>query len=275
MTAGDTAAAILEADPQAVFLIDAALRVRHENSRALALRSSRRLFRADGERLAGQTNRVDVQLKDAVQAVLKAPAELPPAPFQAWDKPRYTVELRRLGVEGDPLVLVRVFEGYAAPDASGEIALAFAERHLNPIHRRFSADGKHGPLHADPRAPLPPLEPLLAFEAYGRLGAMIPAAQERATWPTTISRHVRMLEALTRRSLVQGSLHRMTLTPAGRQLARALTDAFDILEAAVRPRPAGKPRGRKPKERTIAAVDQAQPRKRARTRTRRKPPDDP
>ena len=73
---------------------------------------------------------------------------------------------------------------------------------------------------------------------------MAAAAVELDTFPMTISRHVRDLEAATRRSLIEGERHRIKLTPAGRQLARALTDAFDTLEATVRPRPEGKRRGR-------------------------------
>jgi DNA-binding transcriptional LysR family regulator len=70
---------------------------------------------------------------------------------------------------------------------------------------------------------------LRAFEAFARLGAMTAAADELCVTHGAISRQVRALEARLCVPLVSGPRHDLRLTDAGRTLASALTQAFDIV----------------------------------------------
>ncbi|AYV45065.1 LysR family transcriptional regulator [Caulobacter flavus] len=86
------------------------------------------------------------------------------------------------------------------------------------------------------RRPLPPLNALRAFEAFGRRGRMTLAADELCVTHGAVSRQVRQLEDHLGVALTEGPRNRLTMTEAGLKLAQGLTRAFDILEEAV-PRP--------------------------------------
>ncbi|PVM84904.1 LysR substrate-binding domain-containing protein [Caulobacter endophyticus] len=86
------------------------------------------------------------------------------------------------------------------------------------------------------RRPLPPLNALRAFEAFGRRGRMTLAADELCVTHGAVSRQVRQLEDHLGVALTGGPRNRLTMTEAGLKLAQGLTRAFDILEEAV-PRP--------------------------------------
>src|ERR1700744_482902 len=82
--------------------------------------------------------------------------------------------------------------------------------------------------------PLPSLKALRAFEAMARTGRATLAAEELPVTPSAVSRQVKALEAALGVRLFQGPKHRLTLTPAGRELLPALSHAFDEIAAAVR-----------------------------------------
>jgi DNA-binding transcriptional LysR family regulator len=84
-----------------------------------------------------------------------------------------------------------------------------------------------------PRRTLPSLTGLRAFEAFARLGSMVAAADELCITHGAVSRQVRGLEARLGVRLVVGPRHDLALTDAGRQLARALSPAFDMIAAAL------------------------------------------
>lgn len=214
------------------------------NRRGHLMRQKKVLFRYDGERLAGRTNRVDFQLTQALRATFLAPAQASQPSFPAHGKEHYVFELTRLDVPEDPLVLVRVYEGFAEPEASGAVELEVAERPLYPVNRKLSSDGRHGPVLVKRRSPLRALDGLRALEAFARLGTLEAAADELGVDPRTILRRMRALEASTDRTLLKLAGRRLRLTPAARQVARATTTAFDLLEAAARPQPPGRTRGR-------------------------------
>ncbi|RAK57123.1 LysR substrate-binding domain-containing protein [Phenylobacterium deserti] len=83
------------------------------------------------------------------------------------------------------------------------------------------------------RRPLPSLTGLRAFEAFARLGSMTGAASELCITHGAVSRQVRALEVRLGVRLVVGPRHDLVLTDAGRQLAAALTPAFDMVAAAL------------------------------------------
>lgn len=86
------------------------------------------------------------------------------------------------------------------------------------------------------RRPLPPLNALRAFEAFGRRGRMTLAADELCVTHGAVSRQIRQLEDHLGVALTEGPRNRLTMTEAGLKLAQGLTRAFDILEETV-PRP--------------------------------------
>ena len=86
------------------------------------------------------------------------------------------------------------------------------------------------------RRPLPPLNALRAFEAFGRRGRMTLAADELCVTHGAVSRQIRQLEDHLGVALTEGPRNRLTMTEAGLKLAQGLTRAFDILEESV-PRP--------------------------------------
>jgi DNA-binding transcriptional LysR family regulator len=82
--------------------------------------------------------------------------------------------------------------------------------------------------------PLPSLNALRAFEAVARTGRVTLAAEELSVTHSAVSRQVKALEAALGVRLFAGPKHRLELTPAGRDLAPALTEAFDQIATAVR-----------------------------------------
>jgi LysR family glycine cleavage system transcriptional activator len=83
------------------------------------------------------------------------------------------------------------------------------------------------------RRPLPSLTGLRAFEAFARLGSMTAAAAELHITHGAVSRQVRGLELRLGARLVVGPRHGLRLTDAGRQLASALSPAFDMIAASL------------------------------------------
>ena len=83
-------------------------------------------------------------------------------------------------------------------------------------------------------APLPSLNALRAFEAMARTGRVTLAAEELSVTHSAVSRQVKALERVLGVRLFSGPKHRLELTPAGRELLPALTEAFDQIAAAVR-----------------------------------------
>lgn len=71
----------------------------------------------------------------------------------------------------------------------------------------------------------PPLNALRAFEAFARHGGMTAAAAELCVTHGAVSRQVAALQAHLGVTLVVGPRHRLTLTPAGAELAVRLTGA--------------------------------------------------
>ncbi|MEH0198858.1 LysR substrate-binding domain-containing protein [Caulobacter sp. CCNWLY153] len=86
------------------------------------------------------------------------------------------------------------------------------------------------------RRPLPPLNALRAFEAFGRRGRMTLAADELCVTHGAVSRQIRQLEDHLGVALTEGPRNRLTMTEQGLKLAQGLTRAFDILDEVV-PRP--------------------------------------
>lgn len=80
---------------------------------------------------------------------------------------------------------------------------------------------------------LPSLKGLRAIEAAARLGSFIAAAAELNVTQTAVSRLVKMVEAQLGQRLFDRHANTLTLTPAGRDLAPLLSDAFRRLESAV------------------------------------------
>ena len=83
-------------------------------------------------------------------------------------------------------------------------------------------------------SPLPSLNALRAFEAMARNGRVTLAAEELHVTHSAVSRQVKALELTLGVRLFTGPKHRLELTPAGRELLPALTEAFDQIAAAVR-----------------------------------------
>ncbi|WP_026380511.1 LysR substrate-binding domain-containing protein [Afifella pfennigii] len=84
------------------------------------------------------------------------------------------------------------------------------------------------------RRRLPSLNALRAFEAAGRHGRMIHAAEELHVTHSAISRQVQQLEQSLGVALFEGPKNALRLTEAGRTLLPHLTAAFDQLDMAVR-----------------------------------------
>ncbi len=87
------------------------------------------------------------------------------------------------------------------------------------------------------RRPLPPLNALRAFEAFGRHGRMTTAADELFVTHGAVSRQVRSLEDQVGVRLIEGPKNRLRLTEAGLKLAQSLTQAFDLVEQGLPKRP--------------------------------------
>ena len=83
-------------------------------------------------------------------------------------------------------------------------------------------------------SPLPSLNALRAFEAMARTGRVTLAAEELRVTHSAVSRQVKALERTLGVRLFAGPKHRLQLTPAGRDLLPALTEAFDQIATAVR-----------------------------------------
>jgi DNA-binding transcriptional LysR family regulator len=83
------------------------------------------------------------------------------------------------------------------------------------------------------RPALPSLTGLRAFEAFARSGSMTVAADELCVTHGAISRQVRALELRLGLALTSGPKHQLKLTPAGAEMAAALTTAFDVIGAAL------------------------------------------
>jgi DNA-binding transcriptional LysR family regulator len=83
-------------------------------------------------------------------------------------------------------------------------------------------------------SPLPSLNALRAFEAMARNRRVTLAAEELHVTHSAVSRQVKALERALGVRLFTGPKHRLELTPAGRELASALTAAFDQIAGAVR-----------------------------------------
>ena len=79
----------------------------------------------------------------------------------------------------------------------------------------------------------PPLNSLRAFEAFARHGGMTAAAAELCVTHGAVSRQVRTLQETLGVALVVGPRHRLTLTPAGAELAGRLSTAFSAIGDAV------------------------------------------
>lgn len=79
----------------------------------------------------------------------------------------------------------------------------------------------------------PPLNVLRAFEAFARHGGMTAAAAELCVTHGAVSRQVAALQDHLGVPLVVGPRHRLTLTPAGAELAARLTGAFAAIADAV------------------------------------------
>lgn len=87
--------------------------------------------------------------------------------------------------------------------------------------------------------PLPSLNALRAFEAMARTGRVTLAAEELHVTHSAVSRQVKALERALGVRLFSGPKNRLELTPAGRELLPALTEAFDQIATAVRRTRAG------------------------------------
>lgn len=83
-------------------------------------------------------------------------------------------------------------------------------------------------------AALPSLNALRAFEAVARTGRVTAAADELNVTHSAVSRQVKALEASLQVRLFSGPKNRLELTPAGRELAGSLGEAFDLIASAVR-----------------------------------------
>jgi LysR family glycine cleavage system transcriptional activator len=91
---------------------------------------------------------------------------------------------------------------------------------------------------------IPPLNALRAFEAAARLGGFVTAADELGVTPGAISRHVRLLEDRTGRTLFERHPRSLVLTPRGRDLLAVVGEALDRLEAGTQAALSPAPRAR-------------------------------
>lgn len=81
---------------------------------------------------------------------------------------------------------------------------------------------------------LPPLNALKAFEAAARHESLTLAAAELNVAHAAVSRHIRTLESSLRVALFERTGRGVRLTEDGRELAKALTGAFDQIADATR-----------------------------------------
>src|SRR3954470_60027 len=89
------------------------------------------------------------------------------------------------------------------------------------------------------RRALPPLNALRAFEAFGRHGRMTTAADELFVTHGAVSRQIRQLEEWLGYPLTEGPKTHLRLTPQAERLLGAATTAFDLIQEAAAPAPAG------------------------------------
>jgi LysR family glycine cleavage system transcriptional activator len=80
---------------------------------------------------------------------------------------------------------------------------------------------------------LPSFQALKAFEATVRAGSLSGAARELNVTPGAVSRQISALEERLGRPLMLRHAQGITPTRAGSRLTRSLTEAFDMVEAAV------------------------------------------
>lgn len=85
---------------------------------------------------------------------------------------------------------------------------------------------------APPRPKGPPLNALRAFEAAARLGGFTAAAEELFVTSGAVAQQVRALEDWAGARLFTRHAQGVTLTPLGREAAKAYGAAFDVLGAA-------------------------------------------
>ncbi len=81
---------------------------------------------------------------------------------------------------------------------------------------------------------IPSLPALRAFDTAARLGSFRAAAEALSVTPTAISHHIRGLEDQLGIALFERFGRSVTLTEDGRRLADATTEAFEILDDAIR-----------------------------------------
>jgi LysR family glycine cleavage system transcriptional activator len=79
---------------------------------------------------------------------------------------------------------------------------------------------------------IPPLNALRAFETVARAGSLTRAAEELLVTPTAVGRHIKNLEDTLNTPLFEREGGTLTLTPHGRQYARSLTRAFELMGEA-------------------------------------------
>jgi LysR family glycine cleavage system transcriptional activator len=87
-------------------------------------------------------------------------------------------------------------------------------------------------LTGERRGATPSLNALRAFEAVGRTGKVVLAAEELCVTHGAVSRQVKALEASLGVRLFEGPKHRLTLTETGRELLPTLTRALDDIASA-------------------------------------------
>jgi len=79
---------------------------------------------------------------------------------------------------------------------------------------------------------LPPLNALRAFETVARAGSLTRAAEELLVTPTAVGRHIKNLEDILGTMLFEREGGTLTLTPHGRQYARSLSRALELMGEA-------------------------------------------
>lgn len=83
------------------------------------------------------------------------------------------------------------------------------------------------------RSNIASLNALRAFEAAGRLGRMVAAAEELHVTHGAVSRQIKQLEEALGIRLFEGPKNRPVLTEAGRHMLPLLTSAFDQIDRAI------------------------------------------
>jgi len=79
---------------------------------------------------------------------------------------------------------------------------------------------------------LPPLNALRAFETVARTGSLTRAGEELLVTPTAVGRHIKNLEDSLGTALFAREGGNLTLTAPGRQYARSLNRAFELMGEA-------------------------------------------